>query len=42
MAESKKGAVMDLVTFDDCGHVPSLYRDEQISVLADWLKKQAA
>ncbi len=41
MAESKKGAAMDLVTFDDCGHVPSFYRDEQISVLADWLTKQA-
>jgi pimeloyl-ACP methyl ester carboxylesterase len=42
MQETKKGDSMDLVTIKDCGHVPSLYRDEQISILVDWLKKQAA
>lgn len=39
MIACKKGAAMDLVTLYDCGHVPSLYRDDQIAILADWLKK---
>jgi len=31
--------VMDLVTLNDCGHVPSLMADNQIKLITDWLKK---
>ncbi|HRK97198.1 MAG TPA: alpha/beta hydrolase [Alphaproteobacteria bacterium] len=37
MKANKKGAAMDLVTLPDCGHVPSLFRDDQIEIIAHWL-----
>lgn len=37
MVETKQGKAMRLVTIKDCGHVPSLYPDEQIAILRDWL-----
>lgn len=40
MQRRKTGAPMDAVTFDDCGHVPSLYPDHQIKPIAEWLDRQ--
>lgn len=31
------GPMMDLVVFEDCGHVPSLMAPEHISVIEEWL-----
>lgn len=31
------GKIMDLVIFEDCGHVPSLMAPEQIRVIEEWL-----
>jgi len=39
MKETKTGAPMELVTIPDCGHVPSLYPDDQIGIIADWLRR---
>jgi pimeloyl-ACP methyl ester carboxylesterase len=36
------GPTMELVTFDDCGHVPPLVNDDQINVLTAWLKPATA
>lgn len=38
MIERKSGAEMNLVVIPGCGHVPSLYPDDQIKILADWLQ----
>lgn len=37
MQSRKSGAALDVVSFDDCGHVPSLYPDHQIKPIAEWL-----
>ena len=42
MTRRKPGEVMDFVTIEDSGHVPSLYPAEQIKILADWLAKTEA
>lgn len=41
MHKRKTGAPMDLVTVEKCGHVPSLYPDDQIRILSDWLAQAA-
>ncbi|HOO52063.1 MAG TPA: alpha/beta hydrolase [Alphaproteobacteria bacterium] len=38
MLKTKNGNRIDLVTMEDCGHVPSLYRRDQIDIIADWLR----
>ncbi|MDD3019984.1 MAG: alpha/beta hydrolase [Alphaproteobacteria bacterium] len=37
MQSTKVGDAMDLVIIPDCGHIPSLYRDDQIEIIAKWL-----
>ena len=37
MAQSKPNGDYTIKTIDDCGHVPSLYVDSQIKLIADWL-----
>lgn len=37
MEFSKTGEKMELHTWQDCGHVPSLYPDDQISIIGKWL-----
>ncbi|PZP55409.1 MAG: hypothetical protein DI586_07015 [Micavibrio aeruginosavorus] len=37
MIERKTGGAMEFVTIADAGHVPSLYPNEQIKILADWI-----
>ncbi len=39
MRNRKNGAVMDFVTIEDAGHVPSLYPDSQIALIDHWLQK---
>lgn len=38
----KNGAPVSLVTIADCGHVPSLYPQEQLAIIQDWLKASQA
>lgn len=35
------GSSMDLVIFEDCGHVPSLMASEHIATISEWLEKTA-
>ena len=35
------GPLMDLVVFEDCGHVPSLMASEHIATISEWLAKTA-
>lgn len=42
MGARKPGNKMDFVTIQGAGHVPSLYPDDQIKLLADWLQQPAA
>lgn len=35
----KKAGAFSCVAIPACGHVPSLYRDDQIKIVTDWLKK---
>ncbi len=37
MQERKTGEPMDLISFDDCGHVPSLTQENQITPIVEWL-----
>jgi pimeloyl-ACP methyl ester carboxylesterase len=37
MQAEKQGAPMDLVVIPDCGHVPPLLTQDQITVVRDWL-----
>lgn len=39
MLERKIGAPIELVRFPEIGHVPSLYPEDQIRILFDWLQK---
>ncbi|MDY0028516.1 MAG: alpha/beta hydrolase [Pseudobdellovibrionaceae bacterium] len=39
MAATKRGSPFELVTMEDCGHVPSLFRRDQIDVIADWIRR---
>lgn len=41
MLSRKNGAAMDLTTLQECGHVPSLYREDQIAILSNWLESKA-
>lgn len=38
MKARKPNEKYTITTFDDCGHVPSLFRDDQIDVVYQWLK----
>ena len=40
MKVRKPDDLLDIVTIPDCGHVPSLFRDDQIRILSDWLMSQ--
>ncbi len=40
MMEHKRGAVMEFATIADAGHVPSLYPEDQISLIDNWLQKK--
>lgn len=42
MQQRKIGAPMSLVRIANAGHVPSLYPENQIRILSDWLKQTAA
>lgn len=42
MINRKKGAAMELQIIASCGHVPSLYPDEQIMRLLNWLEQTQA
>lgn len=42
MIDTRKGAPMTLETIKGCGHVPSLYPDDQIQIIADWLERTPA
>lgn len=35
----QRGPAFDLHVFEDCGHVPSLWAENQIAVIRDWLYK---
>lgn len=41
MKRRKQGADMAFETITDAGHVPSLYPDEQIDIIRNWLQSQA-
>ena len=38
MEKRKSGKAMDFATIPDAGHVPSLYPDNQIDIIGDWLR----
>jgi pimeloyl-ACP methyl ester carboxylesterase len=37
MRQTKSGALLDVVQFADCGHVPSLMAPQQIEIVSRWL-----
>ncbi|MGE4314069.1 MAG: alpha/beta fold hydrolase [Pseudobdellovibrionaceae bacterium] len=39
MARRKKAGSFTCIEIPKCGHVPSLYRDDQIKIVTDWLEK---
>lgn len=41
MIERKPGHKLDVIRIAKAGHVPSLYTDEQIKMIEDWLKQPA-
>lgn len=38
MKDRKNGAAINFLTIPDCGHVPSLYPDDQLALIQNWLK----